>query len=80
MYPIGDSDYMLDRTSLTFLNGASLMQQMCVLVSIIGDDVIYINETFMVIFTLETPDMFQGSSIVNITIIDNETVSILAFI
>ena len=49
---------MLDRTSLTFPNGTSLMQQMCVMVT--------------VIVTLATPDVFHGCSNVNMIILDND--------
>ena len=62
---------MLDGTSLTFLSSAPVMQQLCISVNITGDDVIDGNETFMVIFTLATPDTFQGGSNVTITIIDD---------
>ena len=48
---------MLDRTFLTFLNGTSVMQQMCV--------------TITVIVTLATPDIFHGSN-VNMIILDND--------
>ena len=58
-------------TSLTFLCDAPVMQQLCVTVNIVGDDVIDGNETFVVIFNLATPDIFRGGSYVNITITDD---------
>ena len=54
---------MLDRTSLTFLNGASVMQQICV--------------TVTVFITLAIPDIFQGCSNVNMTILDNDDLFLL---
>ena len=48
---------MLDRTALTFPNDTSVMQQMCVMVT--------------VMVTLATPDIFHGSN-VNMIILDND--------
>ena len=71
MYLTGGTDYELDQASLTFLSGASVMQQMCVTVNSIGDDLIDGTETFLVFFTLATPDIFQGESYVTVTITDD---------
>ena len=48
---------MLDRTSLTFPNDTSVMQQMCVTVTLM--------------LTLATPYIFHGSN-VNMIILDND--------
>ena len=66
------NDYTLDRNSLTFMSGANISQQMCVMVNILEDDLIETNKTFMVVFSLATPDIFLGDSNVSITIIDRD--------
>ena len=71
------NDYTLDQNSLTFMSGANISQQMCVMVNIIDDDFVESNKTFMVVFSLATPDMFLGGSNVSITIIDRDGECIL---
>ena len=71
------NDYTLDRNSLTFMSGANISQQTCVMVNILEDDLIETNKTFVVVFSLATPDMFLGGSNVSITIIDRDGECIL---
>ena len=59
------------------MSGATVSQQMCVMVNIIGDDLIEANKTFMVVFSLVTPDILLGGSNVSIAIIDRDGECIL---
>ena len=70
-------DYTLDWNSLTFMSGATLSQQTCVMVNIIEDDLVEANKTFMVVFSLVTPDILLGGSNVTIAIIDRDGECIL---
>lgn len=74
--PLGGSDFVLKKTSLTIPSGTGIIpsdtQEFCVNVTIMGDDLREPDETFMVVFTVVLPDMFEGgANAVTITITDD---------
>ena len=69
---IGGSDYVLGETLLTFPSSSLEMQSICTSVTIVEDDVTETNETFVLQFTVATPDRFDAISNVMITIIDDD--------
>ena len=72
MFLADGMDYSSDtEANLTFTMNNRELDQLCLIVTIIGDNLIDGNETLEIFFQLSTQDTLLGGSNVTITIIDD---------